>query len=309
MRTMTRSELRQLRNAFGTFLTGVTVVTSRERNGIPRGFTANSFTSVSLDPPMLLICVDKSAESFDVFTRQPGFAVNILSENQVETASLFASKRADKFEVAQWSGSGTGNPVLAGGCAWFDCAREQVIDAGDHVILLGRILSYEYNDGLGLGYVRGGFMSLGMERSAANAAGRSSNVVVGAIVECKGKVLLFEDPHTRILHIPASGLRGSAGSLTRLQSELEKLEIKVNMGSLFAVFENEKTGQQSIYYRAKVDTDPARDEFWGFEAIPWDRIPPGPQTTMLRRYIDEAGRQRFGIYFGSDRDGEVETLR
>ena len=305
---MTQSELRQLRNAFGTFLTGVTVVTSREKNGIPRGFTANSFTSVSLEPPLLLICVGKAAESFDVFTRQPGFAVNILTENQVETASLFASKRSDKFDVVPWFGSETDNPILADGCAWFDCAREQVIDAGDHVILLGRILSYDYNDGLGLGYVRGGFMSLGMERSAANAVGRNSNVVVGAIVECKGKMLLFEDPDTRNLYIPASGVRGSAGSLIRLQSKLEKLKIKADMGALFAVFENEKTGQQSIYYRAKVDTDNARDQFWAFDAIPWERVSPGPQTTMLRRYIDEAGRQRFGIYFGSDRDGEVETL-
>ena len=98
-----KSDLKELRNAFGAFLTGVTVVTTREKGGIPRGFTANSFTSVSLDPPMLLICVDKTAESFDVFVESPGFAVNILAEEQLETSGLFSSKRPDKFDITGWT--------------------------------------------------------------------------------------------------------------------------------------------------------------------------------------------------------------
>ena len=148
---MRKPDLTDLRNAFGTFLTGVTVVTTREKGGIPRGFTANSFTSVSLDPPILLMCVDKTAESFEVFTESPGFAVNILAEEQFETSGLFASKRPDKFDITGWTESLTGYPLLDGSCAWFDCRRNQVIDAGDHVIILGEILSYDYNDKIGVG--------------------------------------------------------------------------------------------------------------------------------------------------------------
>ena len=309
-------DLRQLRNAFGTFLTGVTVVTSREEGGVPRGFTANSFTSVSLAPPMLLICIDKAAESFNVFTRSSGFAVNILSETQVETSGLFASKRMDKFDVVAWSDSPTGNPILEGVSAWFDCKRNQVIDAGDHIILLGRVESYDYNEHIGLGYVRGGYLSLGLEQSAVEAVGSDADVIVGAIVECEGKILLTENA-TKDLQVPASGLDGVTGSLGKLQNKLDALEIGISLRSLFAVFESEKSGQQSIYYRAKADFIPSNDrlsgqlkgQFWSYDTIPWHRIESIAIRIMLKRYIDESERQRYGIYFGSDRDGAVEALR
>lgn len=300
-------DLRDLRNAFGTFLTGVTVVTSRESNGIPRGFTANSFTSVSLDPPMLLICVDKVAESFDVFTDSPGFAVSILAEDQADTSGLFASKRSDKFDIVPWKDSATGYPILEGVCAWFDCKRHQVIDAGDHVIIIGEILSYDANDSIGLGYVRGGYMSLGLERSAAKASGNGSDVVVGAIIEHDGKILLHIDDNGD-LYVPASGLDGSVGSLQKFQAQIDQLDIDITISSLFAVYENEETGQQSIYYRATADTDKAGDRFWAFDEIPWERIQSSAMTVMLKRYVSESSRQRFGIYFGSDKDGAVKTL-
>jgi flavin reductase (DIM6/NTAB) family NADH-FMN oxidoreductase RutF len=301
-------DLRQLRNAFGTFLTGVTVVTSREENGIPRGFTANSFTSVSLDPPMLLICVDKAAESFDVFTQSEGFAVNILTEDQVETSGLFASKRADKFDVASWSESKTGNPILDDVCAWFDCKRDQVIDAGDHIILLGCIQSYDYNGSIGLGYVRGGYLNLGLEQSAVKAVASGADTIVGAVVELDGKLLLIEDTETNELHVPASGLDGTSGSLSKLQHYLAFLGVGITLSSLFAVFENEDTGQQSIYYRAKADSDLVGNKFWAFDEIPWERLSSPAITVMLKRYVAESKSQRFGIYFGSDRDGAVKEL-
>ena len=305
---MSKFELRDLRSAFGTFLTGVTVVTSKEAGGIPRGFTANSFTSVSLDPPMLLICVDKAAESFDIFTESPGFAVNILSEDQADVSGLFASKRVDKFDISNWSESATGYPILKDVCAWFDCRRDQVIDAGDHVVIIGEVLGYDYNDHIGLGYVRGGYMSLGLERSAAKASSNGANIVVGAVIEHDGKILLNTDPDSNELYVPASGLDGSKGSLQRFQSDMDDLGIIVSISSLFAVFENEDDGQQSIYYRARVDSDHGIDQFWDMHEIPWDRVRGHALQTMLKRYVSESGRQRFGIYFGSDRNGSVEVL-
>src|SRR3954451_15946512 len=82
----------ELRRAFGTFVTGVTVVTTWDETGAPRGMTANSFTSVSLDPPLLLVCVGRRASSYPAFAASPAFAVNLLHEAQAEVSSLFASK-------------------------------------------------------------------------------------------------------------------------------------------------------------------------------------------------------------------------
>ena len=146
---------RELRTAFGSFMTGVTIVTTAGVDGQPRGFTANSFTSVSLEPPLLLICIGKSAASMEVFRQARGFAVNILSEAQKDTSVLFASKRADKFEAARWRPGPFGNPLIEGSAAWFDCARYQVIDAGDHIILMGHIEAFSYSDANPLGYARG----------------------------------------------------------------------------------------------------------------------------------------------------------
>ena len=303
------SDLRDLRNAFGAFLTGVTVVTAREKGGIPRGFTANSFTSVSLDPPILLICVDKTAESFNVFTESPGFSVNILAEEQIETSGLFASKRPDKFDIAGWTESSIGYPLLDGCCAWFECRRNQVIDAGDHVIILGEILNYDYNEKIGLGYVRGGYLRLGLEQSALRAASASADVIVGAIVEHEGKLLLINDADTGELHVPASGLNGEHGSLGNLHNNLLDLGIEIIISSLFAVFEHEQSGQQFIYYRAKANTACLTgSDFWSPEEVPWHRIQSAAIQTMLERYIAESESGRYGVYFGGHRAGAVKTL-
>jgi len=305
---MSRFDLRQLRNAFGTFMTGVTVVTTREPDGTPRGFTANSFTSVSLEPPLLLICIDKAAESLDVFTETEGFAINILAADQIDTSGLFASKRPDKYDRVKWKASRRGHPLLDGVCAWFDCTRHQVIDAGDHVVLMGEIQDFDYNESTGLGYVRGGYMNLGLEQSAVEAAEAGADVIVGAVVDYDGRVLLLKDPSTGHLHLPTDGLNGASGSVKKLQRQLDRLGTGISMTSLYAVFENEKTGQQFIYYRAKAESDRAKGEFWPLESIPWVRLSPEPVRTMLKRYRDESRTQRFGVYFGSDRDGDVATI-
>ena len=117
----------------------------------------------------------------DVFRNAKGFAVNILSEAQKDTSVLFASKRHDKFEAASWRPGPFGNPLIEGSAAWFDCARYQVIDAGDHIILMGHIEAFSYSDANPLGYARGGYVTLGLEQAAVNAASKS-HTVVGAIL-------------------------------------------------------------------------------------------------------------------------------
>ncbi len=147
------------RRVLGQYPTGVTVITTFEPDGTPRGFTANSFTSVSLDPPLLSICIAKSAASCETFCEAPYFAVNILEEGQKEISGLFATQRADKFERTPWHQGDAGAPLLEGTLAWLECQRHDRVDAGDHVILLGAVAAYGQSEKAPLGYCRNHFFT------------------------------------------------------------------------------------------------------------------------------------------------------
>jgi flavin reductase (DIM6/NTAB) family NADH-FMN oxidoreductase RutF len=120
-----------LRQALGAFATGVTIVTARiQADGEPVGFTANSFTSVSLEPPLLLVCLAHTAASYKMFCEAESFAVNVLSAEQQETAMLFATRGADKFGATRWHPGEMGAPLIEGCLARFDCAMHQRVAAG-----------------------------------------------------------------------------------------------------------------------------------------------------------------------------------
>ena len=301
---------RELRSAFGSFMTGVTIVTTAGVDGQPRGFTANSFTSVSLEPPLLMICIGKQAASMDVFRHARGFAVNILSEAQKDTSVLFASKRPDKFEAAQWRSGPFGNPLIEGSAAWFDCARYQVIDAGDHIILMGHIEAFSYTDANPLGYARGHYITLGLEQAAVNAASSASRTVVGAILENDNRLVLLPDPaRPNGLALPEVGRHGHSGSASQLHDLLQREGMDATLGFLFAVFENPGTREQCIYYRGEALLHArGRTVLADFEDIPWDRLPDEATRSMLRRYAAERKIGRFKVYSGDHRQGTVKAV-
>ena len=301
---------RELRSAFGSFMTGVTIVTTAGVDGQPRGFTANSFTSVSLEPPLLMICIGKQAASMDVFRHAKGFAVNILSEAQKDTSVLFASKRADKFEAAQWRAGPFGNPLIEGSAAWFDCARYQVIDAGDHIILMGHIEAFSYSDANPLGYARGHYITLGLEQAAVNAASSASRTVVGAILENDNRLVLLPDPaRPNGLALPEVGRHGHSGSASQLHDLLQRDGLDATLGFLFAVFENPGTREQCIYYRGEALLHArGRTVLADFDDIPWDRLPDEATCSMLRRYAAERKIGRFKVYSGDHKQGTVKAV-
>ena len=157
---MIDTDTRALRDAFGRFATGVTVMTTREADGTPRGFTANSFSSVSLDPPLVLVCIGDNAHSGPAFCAAPYFAVNILTAEQEGIARLFASRSEHKFSDADWHEGAHGIPLLPGALATLICAQHQLVKAGDHVILIGKVLETQVNDAPALGYHRGKFITI-----------------------------------------------------------------------------------------------------------------------------------------------------
>jgi 3-hydroxy-9,10-secoandrosta-1,3,5(10)-triene-9,17-dione monooxygenase reductase component len=130
----------RFRQVLGHFCTGVTVVTGLDGDE-PMGFTAQSFSSVSLDPPLVLVCPAKSSSSWPRIRAGGAFCVNVLAEDQEAVCRAFATRGGDKFREIGWTPApGTGSPVLTGALAWIDCRLEDEHDAGDHVIAVGRVL-------------------------------------------------------------------------------------------------------------------------------------------------------------------------
>ena len=164
-KTAHKFDSRTLRSAFGKFATGVTIVTTCEPDGAPRGITANSFTSVSLDPPILLICIAKSALSKSVFSKCEHFGVNILRSTQQDVSALFASKSAEKFNKANYEKSLQGTPVIKETLANFICRRQKSIDAGDHLVIFGEVIDFRSDDGSPLLYFNGDYCSIDQDHS------------------------------------------------------------------------------------------------------------------------------------------------
>ena len=131
-----------LRTVMSCFPTGVTVVATCDPDGLPLGLTVNSFTSVSLEPPLVLVCIRQEANTHDPLLEADGFAVNILSAHQAEIAERFARRPSEgRFEGVAWSPSPSGSPVLSGVAAWLDCSIHEVVLAGDHSVVIGRAVA------------------------------------------------------------------------------------------------------------------------------------------------------------------------
>jgi flavin reductase (DIM6/NTAB) family NADH-FMN oxidoreductase RutF len=127
------------RAALGTFATGVTIVTVRNAQGVPVGLTANSFNSVSLDPPLVLWSLARSAGSLPAFARGSHYAINILAAEQHLLAERFAGKALDRFEGVVFREGAGGAPILEGSAAVFECFNRSRYEEGDHVIFVGEV--------------------------------------------------------------------------------------------------------------------------------------------------------------------------
>jgi flavin reductase (DIM6/NTAB) family NADH-FMN oxidoreductase RutF len=138
------SDPRTLRDAMGCFATGITIVTALDGNGMPAGLTANSFTSVSLDPPLLLVCVANTSGTAPVLRDASHFGVNVLQIGQQPASNRFATKGEDRFANLPWAPGETGVPLLGGSLVSFECQRESLHEAGDHFILIGRVVRAQF---------------------------------------------------------------------------------------------------------------------------------------------------------------------
>jgi flavin reductase (DIM6/NTAB) family NADH-FMN oxidoreductase RutF len=145
-----------LRAVMACFPTGVTIVTARGASDEPIGLTVNSFTSVSLEPPLVLVCIAHGSSSHDSIITSESFAVSVLSAAQADVARRFATRPSEgRFDDVAWRPAPSGHAVIEGAAAWLDCLIDQVIVAGDHSILLGRTVACGAGDDPALVFHRG----------------------------------------------------------------------------------------------------------------------------------------------------------
>lgn len=304
----TQIDARDLRRAFGNFATGVTIVTTLDAAGLPCGFTANSFTSVSIEPPLLLVSIAKSAFGCEAFTGSSGFAVNILADDQRELSNRFARAGEDKFADQNWHAKATGSPILDKVVAWFDCEHHEQVDAGDHIILIGRVLNYGYNTHAPLGFCRGAYVSFGMTPKMLQLVSSPGSLKVGAIIESNGKILLERNPENGQLMLPASSVVGDSANSESLLGKLASAGIEVDLPFIYAAYH--ENSHRFVYYLGEllsikdaVETRAMR--FYEFDNITWEEIGDAAIIAMLERFIREKKLGNYRVYIGDQDQGEV----
>lgn len=299
---MTEMDPRALRDTFGAFMTGVTVVTTFDAEGAPLGFTANSFTSVSLDPPLVLVCLANSSRNYDAFAKAPGFAVNILSEAQKDVSNTFARPVEDRFAAVDWHKGPQGSPVFQNVSAWFDCSMHNTVEAGDHLILIGKVEAFENSTHPGLGYARGAYVA-----PVAEALTQSTNLMVSALIEYQGKVLLA-DMGDGGLGLPETKV-GKEGATAALKQLIAASGAAAEPGFIYSIYEDEARETQHISFLCQASSDAAaQGVFTELTATTLMDIADPAVCTMLERFAGESRVGDFGVYFGNQTRGAVRTM-
>ena len=150
----------EFRSVLGRFPSGVTVVTTKAADGSDQGMTVSAFCSVSLEPPLVLICIEKTASVYEALMRAPGFVVNILSAKQEQIARRFSIVDIDRFEGIGFSRTRNGIVVLDDVLGMIECNRVALHDAGDHTVIVAEVEATRAENGSPLIYYRGGYAQL-----------------------------------------------------------------------------------------------------------------------------------------------------
>ena len=151
----------EFRRACGRFATGVTIATVLDAQGLPHGLTVNSFSSVSLEPPLISICLGHAVTVIEAFRDSKYFGINVLGDDQQVLSDRFARKGHDRFDGLEWYRGSHGAPLLPGVLAAIECSQHRRVTAGDHDIFIGEMLTSEVGEGKPLIYFAGRYRRLG----------------------------------------------------------------------------------------------------------------------------------------------------
>lgn len=302
--TGTFPDPRALRDAFGCFMTGVTVVTTLDAQGAPLGFTANSFASVSLEPPLLSVAIANRSVNLAQFTQGTGFAINILAEDQKDISAIFARPSKNRFADVFWRRGPVGSPLISGVAAWFDCTLHATIPAGDHTILIGQIGGFAATSAPGLGYYRGGYVT---PATTADELPTGPDVVISAIFQTGEAVLMVDDGRGGVTipmaRVGRSGVQDSLAALMRTHG------VTAEPGQIYAIYDDMRTGVQHIALRCPAaDMTACKGTFVPLSPEGDAEITDPALRKMLARLASEARLGRYGIYFGNQQNGRVSAV-
>jgi flavin reductase (DIM6/NTAB) family NADH-FMN oxidoreductase RutF len=151
---------RLFRRTCAQFATGITVVTVTDSEGQPHGLTVNSFSSISLNPPLVLVSIDLRSSVLAHLMSNPGFAINVLADHQEAVSRVFSTPASRRFEDVSWRQGELGAPLLDDCLAHLECSTVQSLDAGDHTVLIGEVRRAVYREGKPLIYFNSGYQNL-----------------------------------------------------------------------------------------------------------------------------------------------------
>ena len=158
--SLTTIEQHHFRRVCSKYATGITILTVLDSLGAPHGMTVNSFTSVSLSPPLILVCIDRQTPILSHFKPGTRFGVNVLHEEQKELSTWFARSGHDRFSGMEWHAGETGVPILPGMLATLECEVTQMVEAGDRVVVIGAAQHATWREGQPLVYFNSSYQSL-----------------------------------------------------------------------------------------------------------------------------------------------------
>ena len=303
---MTPDDPKTLRAAFGSFMTGVTVVTTTDDEGCNFGFTANSFTSVSIDPPLILVCPGKFLSSFDTFQTCTHFCINILAQDQQDIANIFASYKGDRFAKVDWTPDENGMPMLSHAIARFSCKTFDRHAAGDHVILVGQVTDFDHTVGRGLGYSYGRFFSLDMERDASTPQ-NAPHHVAGAIVDKNNALLLTQTGDT--WSFPQVIVEDGQSARSAVDTMLSKMGLAMKSGKAFSIFTDTATGTRFTYLHANGSAAHSDTGEWiPVTDVAHLQFANPTHKTMLDRYLIERATGHFSLYVGDQTHGDIHPI-
>jgi hypothetical protein len=245
-----------------------------------------------------------------VFSSTDFIAINILAECQKDLSGRFASKCEDRFSGVNWCAGFGGSPLLDGCAAWFSCQVYERITAGDHLIIIARVIEFHTGAVGVLGYWRGTYFAPELAENALTASGYG--VSIGAILELNESVILIKRREDRF-DVPTGTCLEPVNYPDSLPSILRELGVTATFDYLFSMIRENDRGKERvyIYYRGTLTSGPERRA--AVELIPLSEVPNltfvnESVESMLRRYVKERQETTFGIYFGDTRRGIIASI-
>ncbi|WP_449281715.1 flavin reductase family protein [Leucobacter sp.] len=302
----------QVRAAYTSFATGVTVVTAFDGAGRPCGMTASSLNPISLDPPLVSVALTHGSPNYDSFVQSPVISISILNERQSDLARHFAMPHDDKFAGVPLEDVETGvPPVIRDGVASMICETQQTFEVGDHTLLIARVVKTAVRENPPLIYHRGTFFETAQQAGNEVESRRQRATMVGFIVEDDDRVALMADTYASgDLVIPMARLVGGSSTsdaVSRAAQRIFKEEIEIDF--LYSIVDVSDSHTCLVYRGRRLGgATTAQDVTWYRETeLPWSLVRTRSSEVVLRRYFRERVKDQFGVYV-SIGNGRIATM-